>query len=74
MTSKSHKNFLSKIKKEIEKNNKNLKVPKGSSKKVFRIKNENPDNCTLKISCPLIEKDCKGCWYDKTEIEKRKDK
>ena len=33
----------------------------------------NPENCTLTIICPLVEKPdcCPGCWHDKKEVKKR---
>ena len=40
----------------------------------IHIDPENPSCCTLKIRCPCIQKKfCKGCWYHKAEVKKRKE-
>lgn len=33
---------------------------------------KNPENCILLIKCPAPEKCFEGCWYHKTQVEKRR--
>lgn len=47
------------------------RIKKPGENTIQKFIDKNPDNCTLKIPCPLVEKKCKDCWYDKNEIKRR---
>ena len=35
----------------------------------IHIDPDNPENCALKIKCPLVNPDCEGCYFNKNEKE-----